>query len=53
VAVDLGQRQLVYWLGTGLVVDPTQQSATLPIAQPTLPDTMIFQAPDRITILGH
>lgn len=53
VAVDLGQRQLVYWLGTGLVVDPTQQSATLPITQPTLPESMIFQAPDRITILGH
>lgn len=54
VAVDLGQRQLVYWLGTGLVVDPTQQSATLPIAQPVyLPESMIFQAPARITILGH
>ncbi len=54
VGITLGQRQLVYWLGTGLVVDPTQQSATMPTATPTaLPQSMIFQAPERITILGH
>jgi hypothetical protein len=54
VAVTLGQRQLVYWLGTGLVVDPTQQGATLPILTPTaLPQPMIFQAPKQITVLGH
>jgi hypothetical protein len=54
VGITLGQRQLVYWLGTGLVVDPTQQSATLPTAAlTTLPQSMIFQAPESITILGH
>lgn len=54
VAVTLAQRQLVYWLGTGLVVDPTQQGATLPIVTPAaLPQPMIFQAPGRITVLGH
>ncbi|MDR3683466.1 MAG: hypothetical protein P4L11_07045, partial [Geothrix sp.] len=54
VGITLGQRQLSYWLNTGLVVDPTQQSATMPTATPTaLPQGMIFQAPERITILGH
>ncbi len=53
VAITLGQRQLVYWLGTGLVVDPTQQSATLPIAPAPLPDSMIFQAPKSLTVLGR
>ena len=55
VAIDLGQRQLVYWLATGLVVDPTQQSGTLPIVvTPTLlPDSVIFDAPEKISILGH
>src|SRR5512133_861796 len=54
VAITLGQRQLVYWLGTGLVVDPTQQGPALPMATPTdLPQSMIFQAPESITILGH
>ena len=54
VAVTLGQRQFVYWLGTGLVVDPTQQGPALPLATPTaLPQSMIFQAPKSITILGH
>jgi hypothetical protein len=54
VSITLGQRQLVYWLGTGLVVDPTQQGATLPmIAAPALPETMLFEAPKSITILGH
>jgi hypothetical protein len=54
VSITLAQRQFVYWLGTGLVVDPTQQGATLPIATPTaLPQSMIFQAPKQITILGH
>ena len=54
VGITLSQRQLVYWLGTGLVVDPTQQSATLPTAAlTTLPQSMIFQAPESITILGH
>jgi hypothetical protein len=54
VGITLGQRQLSYWLATGLVVDPTQQSATMPTATPSaLPQAMIFQAPQRITILGH
>ena len=54
VAVTLAQRQLVYWLGTGLVVDPTQQGATLPIVTPAaLPQPMIFEAPKQITVLGH
>ncbi|WP_243286682.1 Ig-like domain-containing protein [Geothrix terrae] len=54
VAITLGQRQFAYWLGTGLVVDPTQQGATLPIAPGTpLPESMIFQAPSSVTILGH
>jgi dienelactone hydrolase len=54
VAISLGQRQLVYWLATGLVVDPTQQSGTLPIVSGTaLPEPMIFQAPEQIRILGH
>ncbi|MBI3130240.1 MAG: Ig-like domain-containing protein [Acidobacteria bacterium] len=54
VAIALGQRQLVYWLGFGLVVDPTQQGATLPIVQPaSLPESMIFDAPKAITILAH
>jgi len=54
VGITLGQRQLSYWLNTGLVVDPTQQSATMPTVSPVaLPQSMIFQAPERITILGH
>ncbi len=54
LAIALGQRQLVYWLGTGLVVDPTQQGAALPIHEGSaLPESMIFQAPKRIQILGH
>lgn len=54
VSITLGQRQLVYWLGTGLVVDPTQQGATLPmVVAPTLPEAMLFEAPKTITILGH
>jgi hypothetical protein len=55
VGITLSQRQLVYWLGTGLVVDPTQQGATLPMVTTpaALPQSMIFQAPERITILGH
>ncbi len=54
LAIALGQRQLVYWLGTGLVVDPTQQSGTLPIKeQGGLPESMIFDAPKAITILAH
>jgi len=54
VSITLGQRQLVYWLGTGLVVDPTQQGATLPIVvAPALPESMLFEAPKTITILGH
>jgi len=54
VSITLGQRQLVYWLGTGLVVDPTQQGATLPmVVAPALPETMLFEAPKTITILGH
>jgi len=54
VAIDLGQRQLVYWLATGLVVDPTQQGAALPIVKSLdMPQSMIFEAPEKITILGH
>ena len=54
VSITLGQRQLLYWLGTGLVVDPTQQGATLPLVlAPALPEAMIFEAPKTITILGH
>lgn len=54
LAIALSQRQLVYYLKTGLVVDPTQQSGTLPIAgSVSLPEDMIFQAPGKITILGH
>lgn len=54
LAIALGQRQLVFWLGTGLVVDPTQQSGALPIhAESALPESMIFQAPKTIQVLGH
>jgi len=54
VSITLGQRQLAYWLSTGLVVDPTQQGATLPLVlAPALPEAMLFEAPKTITILGH
>lgn len=54
LAIALGQRQLVFWLKTGLVVDPTQQSGVLPIQEgAALPESMIFQAPKTIEILGH
>lgn len=54
LAIALGQRQLVYWLKFGLVVDPTQQSGLLPVKESaSLPESMIFDAPKAITILAH
>ncbi|MBJ6725901.1 Ig-like domain-containing protein [Geomonas sp. Red875] len=54
VSIQLGQRQMIYFLTTGLVIDPTVVSQTLPKTTVALPKEAIgaVRVPRTMKILG-
>ncbi len=55
VNISLLQRQMMYFLGAGIVVDPTQGAPALPAARPAASPLAapVVQVPSRYQILGH
>lgn len=55
VNISLLQRQMMYFLGAGIVVDPTQGAPALPAARPAVSPLgdVTVQVPARYQILGH